>query len=735
MTLPAPRRPFSTSLILALLVYLLALVGLGGYLFWPRSEQSVLRVTSARLAPEGDRILLEGEGFGPATQVSLSLDVTDRRLLRHSVPTWGRGGEMVRVGNMLYALVQKKGLLILDLGEPLRPQVIGTFVLQEMMRAVVVEDGIAYIACDQAGLVLVDVRNPLSPQRLGSLPELVRAQGMVVRDGRLYAAVTSSDVPSALAVVDVAHPSQPRLVGRVPLPGQPLGLTFWQDRLLVAAGKAGLIEMTLGGELPQVKSRLDLPGTASSLIVVEGQAYVACATGGVVLVDMTGGQPRLSPHPAFAFKAIRMVHEAGRVYLAADRGQGLVLDIQRPDQPQLLGEFFVSGTRGMTALDRTVYFNTASSGVQVLDLVALPNPVGPRPRIGEETAHSVTLENNLVVMSTYAGSLHLLELGGGREVHWLASFAMKAPSPYLHIHSGLVYARLDHVGLEVVDIRDPKNPVGAGYFPVEWQKDDRNKDTGSVAFSLRGDLGALVDRRGELILFDPAEPSRLQLRPGPKLPEPIEKLTWGEDFLYATSRDGTKIIPIAMNLSEAATVYPAYSLPTKVIKGFALIGKVMVIACGLEGLLTVDFSDPAAPRLLAVQPLAIDADFLHLVGTTAYLADARGGFIQLDLSDPAHPRDSGLRMETADLQGFTIADTHAFLAAGSEGLQIVPLPQALQPLSRSARQLSLALPPIDTSGHYTLRVTDGGQSLALPGVLKLGGRPLPLAQQAQRGGQ
>lgn len=735
MTLPAPRRPFSISLILALLVYLLALVGLGGYLFWPRTEQSILRVNSARLAPEGDRILLEGEGFGPATQVSLSLDVTDRRLLRHSVPTWGRGGEMVRVGHLLYALVQKKGLLIFDLSEPLRPQVMSTFVLQEMMRAVVVVDGVAYIACDQAGLVLVDVRNPLSPQRLGALPELVRAHGMVVRDGRLYAAVTSANVPSALAVVDVAHPRQPRLIGRVPLPGQPLGVTLWRDRLLVAAGKAGLIEMTLGGELPQVKSRLETPGIAHSLVVGGEWGYLACATGGLVVVDLNGEQPRLSQHPAFAFHAIRLLHEAGRVYVANGLGQGLVLDVEHPEQqPQWIGTFQSPGTWGLAAQSRTVFLNTSNRGAQVLDLSEPTAPYLPRPRYAKEKARAVAVENNLVVVSTQSGKLHLLGRNEGGNAQWLASFALKGPSSFFRIHAGHVYASIDMAGLEVVDIRNPRLPVGIGFYPVPWDRKVGKVGAESLAISPNGDSGALASSNGELMLFDTAEPSRLVLQPGPELPEPIYKLAWGENCLYAVTLEGKKIIPVDLPASEPARVYPPLGLPTQVVRGLAGMGKVLVIACGLEGLLTVDFSDPAAPRLLAAQPLPIDADFLHLVGTTAYLADARGGFIQLDLSDPAHPRDSGLRMETADLLGFAIADTHAVLAAGSEGLQIVPLPQALQPLSRSARQLSLALPPIDTPGHYTLRVTDGDQSVALPGVLKLGGRSLPLAQQAQGGG-
>lgn len=735
MTLPLPRRPFSTPLHLALLVYLLALVGLGGYLFWPRTEPSILRVTSARLAPEGDRILLEGEGFGPATQVSLSLDVTDRRLLRHSVPTWGRGGEMVRVGNLLYALVQKKGLLILDLSEPLRPQVISTFVLQEMMRAVVVEDGVAYIACDQAGLVLVDVRNPLSPQRLSFLPDLVRAQGLAIREGRLYAAVTGGKVPSALAVVDVADPARPRLLGRVPLPGQPLGVTIWRDRLLVAAGKAGLVEMDLGEGLPRIRSRLALPGVAHSLLVAEDQAYLACTQAGLVVVDLTGEQPRLSHQQAVKFQATRLALDTGRLYLAGSKGQGQVFDLQWPGHPQWLGSFDAPGIGGLAAYGQTVYLNSTSRRVQVLELAEPTDPLPVKPSFGEEVVQSVHLENNLVVLTTKAGHLHLLERGAGRDIHWLASFPLRGASTFFRIHSGFVYAQIDTSGLEVIDIRSPKHPVAVGYYPVLWGRKVTDSEKGRLAFSPRKELGAFVDDSGLLQLFDAAEPNQLQVRPGPQLPAGIYKLAWGENALYAATSDGNRIIAITSPTSESPEVHPAFILPTQTIKGISLMGEVVVVACGLEGLLTVDVSNPAAPRLLAVQPLPINADFLQLDGTTAHVADARGEILQLDLSDPAYPKYPGLLVETADLQNFAVNETHAFLAAGNEGLQIVPLPQVLQPLSRTDRLLRLALPPIDTPGHYTLRVTDGSRSVTLPGVLELGGSAVPLAQRALGGVQ
>lgn len=201
--------------------------------------------------------------------------------------------------------------------------------------------------------------------------------------------------------------------------------------------------------------------------------------------------------------------------------------------------------------------------------------------------------------------------------------------------------------------------------------------------------------------------------------------------MYAIGGRGD-IWPIALG-PKGEKIYPAFQLPAQKINELAVLGTVVVAACGLEGVYIVDFNDPAAPRLLAVLALPIRADQIRLQGTTAYVAASQGGLQQIDLSDPANPRPGGLLDHDLNTESFAVSGSRALLASGSTGLVVVPLPQLLQPLTGDAEQMSLALPPIDTPGHYTLRVTDGAQSIALPGVLELGGRPLSLVQRVQDG--
>lgn len=716
-------RPLSIPLVFTLLSYLLVLVGLGSYLFWPQAQEVPLQVTRASLAPSGDRILLEGEGFSDSTQVSLSLDVGNRRFLRHTVQTWGRGGDLVRVGDLLYATNREMGLVILELADPEQPRVVGTLGLPGLARTLFVEAGVAYVACGRAGLALVDVSEPRTPHLLATLPELEMIQGLAVRDGRLYTAMFASGVAPALAITDVSDPRKPLVLGRISLPGHPLGVAFFGERLLVAAGRAGLLEVELGAGLPRLRARLSLPSSANSLVVVGEHAYVACTLGGLAVVDLKTETPRLLAHLPLPGYVTRLAAEGGRLYLPGVTGGGRVVEIERPEQPRLLGSFPAPRAPfGVAALGRTVYLNTGGNGVQVLNLTKpTPFPSVAMVDFGEKIL-TVKLEKDLLAVTTSTGRLHLLERLDGEPPRLMKTLDLHGECRFLQIHNGYLYALVGDFGLEVVNIRNPKEPVSLGLIPITDVKKWPARGLKPFDVDILTGQVVLVDDSGRLMLLGPAEPEEGALLPGPEFPESFGKVVCGDDLCYVVSRVGVELRPVRVQQGDVSKGYPVFPLPAQQVTYLAVLGKVVLAACGLEGLVIIDFSNPSAPRLLAALPLPISAERIHLVGTTAYVGDTSGALMQIDLNDPARPQFGGLLADVPAFQDFAVSERYAFLAAGHAGLVVVPLPQSLQQLERSEGTMTLALPSIDTPGHYTLRLTDGSQTVVLPGALDLGSR-------------
>lgn len=146
--------------------------------------------------------------------------------LRGVVPVLGAGThEVLRRGERLYARASVGNdpvLAVLDLGEPQSPSLIGAF--EQFFLSFDVVDGVAYLAGAEPGLRVVDVTDPASPVVVGAfeVSSPARAWDVVVRDGLAYLAVSRDDAAkqgrrgqrAGLYILDVRDPGRPTLLGR-----------------------------------------------------------------------------------------------------------------------------------------------------------------------------------------------------------------------------------------------------------------------------------------------------------------------------------------------------------------------------------------------------------------------------------------------------------------------------------------------------------------------------------------
>jgi hypothetical protein len=103
-----------------------------------------------------------------------------------------------------------------------------------------------------------------------------------------------------------------------------------------------------------------------------------------------------------------------------------------------------------------------------------------------------------------------------------------------------------------------------------------------------------------------------------------------------------------------------------------------LVAGGMDGLLGVDVTDPAAPVLDETFE-TFDSDgyasalALRFAGTKwlAYVADAEGGLIQVDVTNPRHVVSADAYPLLADPQKAALAGDYAFVASGATGLRVV----------------------------------------------------------------
>jgi len=201
-----------------------------------------------------------------------------KRALVWGAPAWNPEGALDGATNLAIAgttvyVVAKRGLVVIDAAEPLKPRIVATLGGFDQPAAVAVQFRYAFVA-DRGGLAVVDVTSPAAPRLLG------RAGGFA--GGSVYVARTYAYVAAGkqgVAIVDVERPEHPVL-----------------DQLFDA-----------GGKLDDVRD-VKVASTNASLF-----AYVAGGRNGLAVLQLTSpettpGYLGFSPRPAPRLIATRHTH-------------------------------------------------------------------------------------------------------------------------------------------------------------------------------------------------------------------------------------------------------------------------------------------------------------------------------------------------------------------------------------------------------------------------------------------
>ena len=117
---------------------------------------------------------------------------------------WG-----VRVrGTTAFVTDGLEGLAIVDVRDPVKPDVIGRAAIQGQARGLAVAENHAYVAAGSGGLVVIDVSRPRNPKVVGSAGVAGNAIRVDVSDDRAFVAAWND-----ARVYDVSNPSAPRFIG------------------------------------------------------------------------------------------------------------------------------------------------------------------------------------------------------------------------------------------------------------------------------------------------------------------------------------------------------------------------------------------------------------------------------------------------------------------------------------------------------------------------------------------
>ncbi len=356
----------------------------------PRVIASVEQITGD-IAVSGATVFAAGQGL---QIIALS------KLISGSADTPGYALGVAVSGTTAYIADWDKGLQIVSVSDPAKPQIIASVDMPGYVTDVAVSGTTAYAACGNyeeqskwKGLQIIDVSVPAMPRIIGSFATPGGAYGIAVSGTNVYVSCGRYEEWSGLQIVAVNDPANPRLIGAIATPG-------YVAADVVISGTAAY--MADGGSLqvidvndpanPRIIASLALSGYADALsIALSGTtAYIVDINEGLQIIDVNDpANPQIIASADIPGAALDVSVSGATAYVTSwDDDKGLqIIDVSEPKKPHIIASCYTLGpAQGVAVSDDTAFVGAGGSGLLVIPLTRIGSVT-----VNSETSLSLTL--------------------------------------------------------------------------------------------------------------------------------------------------------------------------------------------------------------------------------------------------------------------------------------------------------------------------------------------------------
>lgn len=240
-------------------------------------------------------------------------------------------------------------------------------------------------------------------------------------------------------------------------------------------------------------------------------------------------------------------------------------------------------------------------------------------------------------------------------------------------------------GLQIIDLRDPANPLVVGALELESSCAFNPRLTAGggyvyLGITLCSRFGGIIQNAGaRLFAVNVSDPGRPQVAGSYNITlfSSIGGLALSGNYLHVSmSRDSGGLLSVFDIADPTDLSLAGEAMLPAIPQGLALAGSTAYLAAGSSGLLVVDITSPAAPVPVTTLALPGQARSVALAGEYALVAAGSAGVRVVDISTPAAPFEAGSFAAPFAWDAWASGETAA-VAAGSGGLQVLAadLPQ------------------------------------------------------------
>jgi hypothetical protein len=526
-----------------------------------------------------------------------------------------------------------------------------------------------------AGMATFDVSDPTEPILLERFTQLDSPGGFkaieIVGDRAFVASP-----PNGLMVYDVSTPSRPVLLGSHAMPGYPDDLEVVGDRLYVAAGYDGGVQIfdISDPDQPRHLGGCDTVGACFAVAVWGSFAYCTDGINGIAIVDVAD-----PAHPVFvtriggvAYPPYSIAASGGFLYSLGSWGEKsiwdpsylMVHDLTDPLNPVPRGVYQSSeGANRLSIRGGYVYLANADGSVTTVDVA---DPDAPVEVFETETGGyslGICLQGDRAYVPSAGGSLAILGLDTPSAPTLLGRWWEAGVTNDVSLEDGIVYTADSGYGIHVVDLRTPDAPLVLADLPIPGRP---------VAVVASGAFVYVAADSAGVFAVDISDPSDPQIVG--HVGQLAVDIEYDGRYLYTVARDqGMRVIDAQdPEHLQVVAICPVPGWPTSVS-----VAKDLAAVTNGTDVYVIDITDPSQPFIRGRYDPPEHAFHVTFDGTWAYVCAGWTGLLVINVSNPDAPLyETELRFN-GNTWGSTLDGTRLYLPAA--GLQVIDVSDPRNP--------------------------------------------------------
>lgn len=353
------------------------------------------------------------------------------------------------------------GLRILDVTDTYDMAEVITFDTLGSVRDVFVSGNYVYVASYNK-MFIIDLNDPMNPEIIGSCNTPYQFCNIFVDEG--YAYITD-ELHGGLWIVDVSNPEYPVIKGNLNLNrGGSEGIFVKNQVAYVAHGSGGMQIMDVSlPTKPQIVSIFNSGNYLENIIVVEDYAYTIGGTSLVIFDVSNPAHPDYHSSLLIDESYIVDLNISGAyAYAVGYFGLGII-DISDPDNPAVIGEYQIKNAWSVYVKDQYAYMTT-SDGFHVIDVSNKTNPQRVWLYSTENPANAVNVDGYYAYLTESNEGFKVFDISNPVNPVLIGHLKSTIYMNQIHLSETYAYVGARHNGMKIIDVSAPDNPREVSLF-------------------------------------------------------------------------------------------------------------------------------------------------------------------------------------------------------------------------------------------------------------------------------